>query len=404
MTETLTNASVAAARTAMLAAIAPLAEEPANLSDACGRALSQDIVAHRDQPPFPASAMDGYALRATDTPGLLSVVGESAAGAGPKRQLGAGEAMRIFTGAPVPEGANAVAIQEDVTRSGETISAPATPEGQHVRPRGVDFRAGAVLLAAGTRLDPIAIALAAAAGRGDVPVRRRPRVVVLAGGDEIVPPGSAPGRYQVFDSISLSLCKLIEAWGGKARALAPALDDRNALAHAFAAAFADADLTVTIGGASVGDRDLMKPALEAFAPRFVVDRINVRPGKPTWFATTPQAPILGLPGNPASALVCAHLFLRPLLARFAGAAKTEPAYKPARLSSDLPANGPREHFLRARLCVDDAGQRVAAPAESQDSSLLSVFQAADALIRLPPKAPPLAAGALVDVLDLDRPS
>jgi len=397
----LRNASVADARARMLAAIAPLAIESVPLLEAAGRVLAEPIVAKRDQPPFSASSMDGYALRSADTPGTLKVVGESSAGAGLARALNAGEAARIFTGAPMPQGADSVVIQEDVKREGDALTAPAPPRGDNVRTQGIDFKSGATLLAPGVLLDGVALSLAAAAGAPSVRVRKRPRIAILSTGDEIVAPGEAPGPHQIFDSVSFGLIPLIARWGGVATRLNARGDDIALLAGAARDAMETHDLLVTIGGASVGDRDLVKPALATLGVALHVERANVRPGKPVWFGQGDIGRVLGLPGNPASALVCAHLFLKPIIAAFTGG---DPSVRFVRaaLASDLPDNGSREHYLRARLDVSEEGALRAAPFESQDSSLLSVFRDADALVRLPANAPALAAGALVDVLPLNR--
>jgi len=397
----LRNASVADARTHMLAQIAPLAIEDVALLEAAGRVLVEPIVAKRDQPPFSASSMDGYALRSADAPGALKVTGESSAGAGFAGALKAGQATRIFTGAPMPEGADAVVIQEDVTRDGDTITVPSAPVGDNVRLQGIDFKAGATLLTPGALLDGVALSLVAAAGAPSVRVRKRPRIAILSTGDEIVAPGGSPGPHQIFDSVSFGLIPLIARWGGVAARLNARGDDIGELATAAREAMATHDLLVTIGGASVGDRDLVKPALGTLGVALHVERANVRPGKPVWFGQGEIGRVLGLPGNPASALVCAHLFLKPIIATFVGA---DPSVRFVRaaLASDLPKNGGREHYLRARLDVTEQGSLRVAPFESQDSSLLSVFRDADALVRLPANAPAQAAGALVDVLPLNR--
>jgi molybdopterin molybdotransferase len=370
------------------------------LARADGRILAQDIGAVRDQPPFSASAMDGYALRSADAPGRLRVIGEASAGAGLGRALAPGECARIFTGAPLPAGADCVAIQEYVTRDGDSAAIPETPAGQHVRAQGLDFRSGDTLLRAGTRLDGVAIALAAAAGRAELGVRARPRIALLATGDELMAPGGIPGPHQIFDSVSFGLAALVRQWGGEALLLNTRGDDIAELA-AEAKRGLDGDLLVTIGGASVGDRDLVKPALATLGVAIVAERSNIRPGKPVWFGAAETARVLGLPGNPASALVCAQLFLKPLMAKMLG---LEPNVRFARahLAGALPANGPREHYLRSRLSSDESGRLVVSPFEQQDSSLLSVLRDADALIRIDANAPALAAGALVDVLALDR--
>ncbi len=398
----LVQASVEDSRAAMCARLAPLARtETIRLEDAANRTLAQAIAADRDQPPFAASAMDGYALAAIDEPTQLRIVGEAAAGRGLDRALGAGQAARIFTGAPLPKGADAVAIQEDVKRDGDILSAPATPRGQYVRAQGLDFKRGETLLAPGTYLDGVALSLAAAAGRVEFAVHARPRIAILGTGDEIVPPGAAAGPYQIYDSVSYGLAALVESWGAYVSRLHPRGDDVAIISAAAREALTDHDLLVTIGGASVGDHDLVKPALATLQLKLSVDKVNVRPGKPTWFGQTQFGPVLGLPGNPASALVCAHLFLRPLIARLLGA-EDLPAVSKAVLAADLPANGPREHYLRAKLVTGDDARLRVTPFEQQDSSLLSIFRDANALIRLPPNAPAAQTGALVDVLSLGR--
>ena len=396
--------TVTEARAAMLALVAPLGCEDVALSDALNRVLAADIAARRDQPPFAASAMDGYAVRAADTPGVLPVIGESAAGRGFEGVLDRAAAVRISTGAPVPEGADTIAIQEDVLREGPTATIPATRPGRHIRPRGGDFTVGTVLLQRRRRLDGVALALAAASGAAILPVARRPRVGILCSGDELASPGDVPGPFQVYDSATHGVAALIQSWGGKPVHLPGVLDDVGAIAAAAEQALRDSDLLVVLGGASVGDHDHARPALIKLGLRLAVEKIAVRPGKPTWFGITPRAPVLGLPGNPASALVCAHLFLRPILEAMLGRdAKDCVGFRRARLAHALPANGPREHYLRAQVRVDEGGSLVAQAHENQDSSLLSIFSAANALIRLVPDAPAFKAGALVDVLLLDVP-
>jgi molybdopterin molybdotransferase len=399
----LKNATSDAARAAMLDCLTPLPTITVSLDQALGQTLRQDIVAARDQPPFAASAMDGYAVRSADTPATLDLIGQSAAGAGFVGTLGHGQCVRIFTGAPIPEGGDSVVIQEDVTVSSNQVTVPHTRLGQHVRERGVDFRQGDMLLKQGQPLDPIGLALIAATGASHVRIARRPIIVLMSGGDEIVSPGEKPGPFDVFDSISTGLSALVQSWGGQAIVLLPRRDSIEALQEGFGEAFAQAELVVTVGGASVGDRDLMKPALAAFDPIFRVDKIALRPGKPAWYATTKAAPVLGLPGNPASALVCAYLFLRPCMAVLANQSSPAfPAFKYAKLSRTLPANGPREHYLRAVIHVDDTGQNWISPCEDQDSSLLSVFQTANALVRLPPNQASLGVGDVVEFMSLNR--
>jgi molybdopterin molybdotransferase len=392
--------SVEEARAAMLASAHALPQEMVDLDEALGRTLAADIVARGAQPPFDASAMDGWALRRADAPGALRIIGESAAGKGFPGVVDKGEAVRIFTGAPVPKGADVVIIQEDAEREGELVRVGA-PDGGNIRKRGLDFEAGAKLLAMGTRLDGVAIALAAAAGHDPLPVFKRPRVAILATGDELARPGGKLGPDQIFESVSFGVAALVQSWGAEVKRVAAARDKLETLVSALKQCAANADIVVTIGGASVGDHDLVKPAARQLDANFIFENVAVRPGKPTWFAANDDVMLVGLPGNPASALVCAHLFLRPLLQRMQGGTGDVWLGRAA-VGRALPANGNREHYIRASLGVNEDGQRVVEPWELQDSSLLSVFDRADALIRLPPNAPAYESGAIVDVLRLDR--
>lgn len=392
--------SVDAARAAMLAETPRLAAEPVALADAIGRVLAEPVAARRDQPPFHASAMDGWAVRAADAPGLLRIVGESAAGHGFDGVLRSGETVRIFTGAAVPEGADAIVIQEDARRDGETVEVPAVAAGTFVRPRGGDFRQSQPLLEAGVRIDPWRLALAASSGRAEVSVVRRPRVVVVSTGEEVVTPPGEPGPWQIYDSAGPALAAMVAGWGADVRAAAPVGDTLEALVESLSAE--GADLFVTIGGASVGDHDLVRAAAARLGGRLVVEGVNVRPGRPTFFGVLASgARILGLPGNPASAMVCAQLFLRPVLAAFEGVT-AEPALALARVTAPLPANGPREHWMRARLAAGPDGGWAVEAYPDQDSSLVTVFARADALLRRPAGAPAVAPGGLVEVLALDR--
>jgi len=390
---------VEAARATMLENVAALPSERVALAQAVQRILAEPVLSARDQPPFAVSAMDGYAIRAADVPGILRVIGEAAAGAGFESACGVGEAVRISTGAAIPDGADTVVIQEDVQRDGDALAVPDAQPGANMRPQGGDFRAGVALLAVGRRLDGVALSLAAAAGHAELFVRRRPRIALLCSGDELVAPGTTPGRWQIFESASIGIAALVEAWGGTARKLEIEKDDVAAIAGAAEAGLRDCDLLVVIGGASVGDHDHARPALQQLGLKLMIEKVGVRPGKPTWFGVTPLGPVLGLPGNPASALVCAHLFLRPLLEKMLGRAFAV-TFARARLMQALPANGPREHYLRAWLEADTQGQRTARAFEDQDSSLHAIFAAANALIRLPANAPAQAEGMLVDVLPL----
>ena len=392
------NLPVETARARMLAEAGVPLTEDAPLDQALGRTLAEAVIATRDQPPFDASAMDGWATAGAQA--WLDIVGESAAGHGYRERLASGQAVRIFTGAPVPAGAERVVIQEDAVHEGERIRVPPpTDEPRHIRPRGGDFRAGDVLLPAGVRLDPWRLGLAAAAGRASVAVARRPRVSVLSTGEEIVAAGQTPGPDQIFNSGGPSLCALIARWGGAARSLTSVGDDLDAIAEA--ASRAGGDLIVTLGGASVGDHDLVKPALMRLGLDLRVETVRLRPGKPTWFGVLADGRrVLGLPGNPASALVCAELFLKPLLLAMQGA-EPGPRLVSAKLAQPTPANGPREHWARGRLTFRD-GELLAAPMSDQDSSLVTVFAQADVLIRRPADAAAAPAGAVVEVLLLDR--
>ncbi len=399
----LKNLTVEDARARILSGAERLGVEAVALADSLNRVLAEPVIASRPQPPFDASAMDGWAIRRADyAPGkAFAVAGESAAGKAFARTVQADEAVRIFTGAPVPAGADLVIIQEEATRDGETVRFEAGEDPKsNIRPAGGDFQAGDTLLEAGLVIDPWRLCLVASAGLAQVPVARRPRVAILATGDELVPPGASPRPDQIFESGSFSLAALIAAWGAEVFRLTAAADDAAAIAAAVQPV--DADLIVTIGGASVGDHDLVKPALRTLGLELAVETIAVRPGKPTWFGHLKDGRrVLGLPGNPASAMVCAELFLRPLLATLAGG---DPALRlvPARLAAPLPATGPREHWMRAALSTDPEGRTIATAFPDQDSSLVGVFARADALLRRRTGASVAAAGALVEVLPLRR--
>ncbi len=399
----LKNLTVEEARRRMLDGASRLGVETAPLAESLGRTLAEPVVAGRAQPPFGASAMDGWAIRRSDyaAGATFRVVGESAAGAAYPHPVAPGEAVRIFTGAPVPAEADLVIIQEEATREGDQVRFDAGPDPRaNIRAAGGDFKDGDTLLPEGVVIDPWRLSLIAAAGRAEVSVARRPRVAILATGDELAPPGASPRPDQIFESGSYSLAALIEAWGGEAIRLSPQCDDAQAIASAVAPT--PVDVIVTIGGASVGDHDLVKPALRTLGLALSVETVAVRPGKPTWSGRLPDGRrVVGLPGNPASALVCAELFLRPLLAALTGAAP-DIRLIPAGLAAPLPAGGPREHWMRAALSTDPDGRVVASPFPDQDSSLVSVFARADALLRRRPGAPPAATGEVVDVLPLRR--
>ncbi len=386
------------ARARMLALALAVPAERVPLDAAFGRVLAETITAARDQPPFNASAMDGWAVAGDGVD--FGIVGESAAGRAYAQTLKPGEAVRIFTGAPVPAGADRVVIQEEASAAaGRLATPPPGDRGDYIRPAGGDFRKGQTLLERGARLDAWRIGLAAAAGRAELETARPIKIVLVSTGEEIVPPGGHPGPDQIFDSGGPTLARLIERWGGAAPVLLRAGDDAAAIARTVAGA--GGDLVVTLGGASVGDHDLVKPALANLGLELSVETVRMRPGKPTWFGVLADGRrVLGLPGNPASALVCAELFLRPLLAAMQGA-EPGPRLATARLGAAIPANGGREHWMRGRLSSVDGVQVVEAMLD-QDSSLVKVFAEAGALIRRGVGAPAAAAGAVVDILPLDR--
>jgi molybdopterin molybdotransferase len=376
----------------------PLEEEKVALESAYGRVLARDLKALRTQPPFSNSAMDGYAVRAADTaspPATLIVVGESAAGRAFEGAIGPGEAVRIFTGAPMPDGADAIVIQEDVQREGERIRVSAAAlVRDNLRRAGMDFQAGEALIPTGRRLMPRDVALAAAANHTALAVRRRARVAILATGDELVPPGGALGPAQIIASNNFAVAGVVEASGGVAIDLGIAVDELGALKTALSRARdAEADVLVTLGGASVGDYDLVQQALVSAGMELGFWRIAMRPGKPLMHGRLGAMRILGLPGNPTSSIVCAILFLRPLLRALHG----EPdagadLSQAARLAVDLRANGARQDYMRASLDRSADGILVATPAADQDSSLVKTMARAEGLIVRPPNAAPAKAG------------
>ncbi len=395
--------SVEEALARVLAAAMPVETEEVALMEAFGRTLAEPIAAGRTQPPFANSAMDGYALRAADAaaPGArLRVIGESAAGRGFAGAIGDGEATRIFTGAPLPFGADAIALQEDARRDGEFVilDAPAS-HGDHVRNVGLDFREGDALLAAGRRLSPRDVALIAAANRPTARVRRKPRVAILATGDELRSPGESLGPGQIVASNNFFVAGLAEAEGAQAIDLGIAADRPEALAERIAAAReARADVLVTLGGASVGDYDLVQKALTDAGMALGFWRIAMRPGKPLMFGRIGAMLALGLPGNPTSSAVCSLLFLRPLLRALVGDPRAgADLSEPARLAVDLPANGVRQDYMRALIARDDGGWTVA-PAANQDSSLVRTLAEAQGLIVRAPHAPPARAGETCRIL------
>ena len=382
----------------LASAEAPLDEERIALQAGFGRVLACDLMALRTQPPFPNSAMDGYALRAADCasiPAILRLIGESSAGHAFDGVVGSGEATRIFTGAPMPRGADAIVIQEDVRRETDRIIvSAAVAHGDNLRPAGLDFFEGEALLPAGRRLTPRDVALAAAANHTELPVRRRPRIAIVATGDELVPPGATLGPSQIIASNNFAVAGVVEACGGVAIDLGIAVDTMNSLEVAIRRARdVEADVLVTLGGASVGDHDLVQKALVAAGMELGFWRIAMRPGKPLMHGRLGRMRVLGLPGNPTSSMVCAILFLRPLLLALQGQADAGgDASEIGRLARDLPANGPRQDYMRAGLHRDGNGILLATPAELQDSSLVKTMARAEGLIIRAPHAAAAKAG------------
>ena len=388
--------SVQEARAKLLEGIEPIKRtERIPLADAAGRELAEAIVATRDQPPFPASAMDGYAVRASDVRvGVpLRVVGESRAGHRYRGTLGANEAVRIFTGAPVPAEADAILIQENADRENGTI-VPRGPvsAGRYVRPRGFDFAAGDPLLEPGAMLHSGALVLVASANVDTVVVRQRPRVAVIATGDELVRVGDEPNDDQIIASSAYGVAAIFREAGAVVVDCGIARDDRVGLEAALDRAVdARADLVVTLGGASVGDHDLVRPVFEARSVRWAFEKVAMRPGKPLMHGRDGDRLYLGLPGNPVSSLVCSIVFGVPLVASMLGR-NAELRWVEARLGRDVAANDQREEFMRATV-RRDGDDLIAYPFDSQDSSLTSRYALADALLHREPFADASATGS-----------
>ncbi|MBK3798991.1 molybdopterin molybdenumtransferase MoeA [Azospirillum brasilense] len=395
---------VGEARARILAAFTALPTETVPLPDALGRVLAEPAGARLTQPPFAAAAMDGWAVRSADivpasadAPVTLRRIGESAAGHAFAGSVGAGEAVRIFTGAPLPAGADAVVMQEDCEDAGDRVRVGrAVPAGRFIRPAGLDFTAGEELLPKGRLLTARDVALAAAANLPWLRVHRRPRVAVLATGDEIALPGDPLGPSQIVSSNALGLCALVASQGGVAHNLGVAKDDPEHLA-AMAAGAAGCDLLVTTGGASQGEHDHVRDVLGGLSLDFY--RVAMKPGKPLIFGTANGVPLLGLPGNPVSTGVAALLFLVPVLRRLQGL-PAENATLAARLGAPLKANDDRTDFLRATLSTGTDGEPVATPFPRQDSAMMSRLARADALILREPQATAAAVGDRVTVIPL----
>ncbi len=384
---------VAEAQARLLALATPLPTETVPLTDAAGRWAAADVIAARTQPAADLSMMDGYAIRFGDMPGPWHIVGESRAGAGFDLMVGQGDAVRIFTGAPVPAGADAILIQEEASREGDLLrlSGEGPPRaGASIRPTGSDFAVGTPLIACGARLTPGRIAAAAMAGHGALPVRRKPRIALISTGDELVPPG-APAFGVMLPASNGAMLQAQIGAGAEVRDVGIVADRLDALVAAFRDA--QADIIVTTGGASVGDHDLVRPALAEAGASLDFWRIGMRPGKPLLAGMLGEAIVLGLPGNPVSAFVTAQLFLLPLIARLGGASDPIPQTEPAMLAAPLPQVGHRDDYLRGIF----ANGRVS-PLANQDSAALATLAQANALIVRPAGAPPVAVDQIVDIL------
>lgn len=385
------------AQARLLALADPLPVEILELANAMGRWLATDVIARRAQPAVDLSAMDGYAVRHADLPGPLKIVGESAAGHGFSGTLDPGQAVRIYTGATVPKGADTVVMQEDCTRDGDMlhISGDIPSPGRHIRLQGNDFAAGSKLVTAGERLTPARLALAIMGGHGTAEVRRRPGIALISTGDELVSPGQPTAFNQIPSSNGPMLKAMLEAEGAIVDDFGVIPDDLAAIGDAIGRARRH-DVIITIGGASVGDLDLVKPALDAAGAQLDFIKAAIKPGKPLMAGRLDQAVVLGLPGNPVSAFVTAFLFALPLVRRLMGAAEPLPRAMNLPLGTELPPVGPRTEFIRAEIRDGQAW-----PLGNQDSAALATLARADILIRRDARAPAASKGEMAATLRVD---
>ena len=374
----------------------PLPVETVALREAAGRVLARSVTATRTQPPFAASSMDGYALKSVeaDLHAQFKVIGEAAAGHGWRGKIGPGQCVRIFTGAPVPDGADKIIIQEDVQRTGDLITISDDSDAKsNIRPAGVDFEIGTQMLAP-RRLDPGDVALLASMNIAQVPVARAPVVALISTGDELVMPGETPSADQIIASNTYGLAAMLTAIGAAPRILPIARDRRASLTTAFDLS-QGADLVITIGGASVGDHDLVAGVAHDLGMEQSFYKVAMRPGKPLMAGRLRGTPMIGLPGNPVSAMVCGTIFVQPMLRAMMGLGQAPAPRAQVPLAAAISANGPREHYMRAIVSegqVTDAG--------AQDSSLLSVLSQSNALMVRPPNDPACAAGTMVEIIDI----
>jgi molybdopterin molybdotransferase len=395
--------SVREAHARVIAAFSALPAETVSIADAAGRVLASAPRARLTQPPADLSAMDGYAVRAEDVPAApttLTLVGQAPAGGSYDHALKPGEAVRIFTGGPLPMGADSIVIQEDTKAEGNRITVLEAPRpGRHIRKAGLDFSAGDAPFPAGHTLTTRDVALLAAMNLPWLSVHRKPRIAILSTGNELVLPGEPIGRNQIISSSGIAVAALVRAWGGEPTLFEIARDERSVTEQAIVAG-AQHDMLITLGGASVGDHDLVQDSLKAQG--FAMDfwRIAMRPGKPLMFAARDRARVLGLPGNPVSTMVCALLFLKPAMDRMLGQPGDLPATTTARLAVDVKENDQREDYVRALARRQPDGSLSVEPHKIQDSSMLSVLSWCNALMVRPPHDPAKKTGEAVQIIDL----
>lgn len=395
--------SVRDAHARVIAAFEALPAEIVSVADAAGRVLAVPATARLTQPPADLSAMDGYAVRAADVPsapGTLTLVGQAPAGGSYDQVLKAGETVRIFTGGPLPQGADAIVIQEDTKADGTQITILEAPRpGRHIRKAGLDFKVGDQPFQPGRVLSTRDVALAAAMNLPWLSVHRKPRVAILSTGDELVMPGEPVGRNQIVSSSGIAVTALVRGWGGDPTLFDIARDDARLIENRIAAG-AQHDLLITLGGASVGDHDLVQAALKAQGFSMDFWRIAMRPGKPLMFAAKDRARVLGLPGNPVSTMVCALLFLKPAIERMLSQPGDLVTTQPARLAVDLKQNDQREDYVRSTLTRAADGSLTVEPHPVQDSSMLSVLASSSALLVRPAHDPARSKGEIVQIVDL----